>query len=287
LRQPGQPFTANAGYVGTLDNGATVTELRFLARVISANPPEPALAYRRSFVRGVRYLLEAQYPNGGWPQVWPLAGGYHDAITFNDGAMLAAIRLMGDVAAGEGDYAFAPADLRRAAAEAWKHGLQCLLETRVVLADRPSIWPQQSDALTLQPAGARNFEPRALASSESAEILLYLMDLPDPSPSAVRAVRGGVAWLEKAALRDKAWTAADPSVGRRLVDRPGAPPLWSRFYDIETGRPIFGDRDQTIHDDVHDLVPERRNGYAWFGTAPAKVLARYPEWARVHASGSK
>jgi PelA/Pel-15E family pectate lyase len=35
----------------------------------------------------VRYLLAAQFPNGGWPQVWPLEGGYHDAVTFNDNAV--------------------------------------------------------------------------------------------------------------------------------------------------------------------------------------------------------
>jgi len=34
------------------------------------------------------YLLAAQFPNGGWPQVWPLEGGYHDAITYNDNAVI-------------------------------------------------------------------------------------------------------------------------------------------------------------------------------------------------------
>ena len=56
------------------------------------------------------------------------------------------------------------------------------------------------------------------------------------------------------------------------MDQPGALPLWARYYDLATGRPIFGDRDRTIHDDVHDLSAERRNGYAWFTTAPVKAL---------------
>ncbi|HEY0646485.1 pectate lyase [Phenylobacterium sp.] len=257
IRQPGQPFSAEADYVGTLDNDATVTELRFLARVISAG----GAPHRDSFVRGLRWLLAAQYPNGGWPQVWPLVGGYHDAVTFNDGAMVAAVALLGDIAAGRGDYAFVDAALRREAEAAWRRGLACLLAAQAPQGG----WPQQADTLTLAPVGARNFEPAALAGAESAEILSYLMNLPDPSPQVVRAVHAGVAWLRAAQLPD----------GR-----------WARFTDLASGRPIFGDRDRTIHDDVADLSPERRGGYAWYGTGPAKVLAKYEAWARTHPQRS-
>jgi PelA/Pel-15E family pectate lyase len=110
-------------------------------------------------------------------------------------------------------------------------------------------------------------------------VLLYLISLPDPSPQVVRAVRGGAAWLAGAAIRDKAWTAADPMLGRRLVDQPGAGPLWARYYDLASGRPIFGDRDLSIHDDVNEISLERRNGYAWFNTAGVKVAAAYAAWA--------
>ena len=84
-RVPGERFSSGASgwsYAGTFDNGATVTELRFLARAATAQP-----AARASLNRGIEYVLRAQFPNGGWPQVYPLMGGYHDAITFNDDAM--------------------------------------------------------------------------------------------------------------------------------------------------------------------------------------------------------
>ena len=42
--------------------------------------------YSAAFLRGLNYLLDAQYPNGCYPQVYPLQGGYHDAATFNDDA---------------------------------------------------------------------------------------------------------------------------------------------------------------------------------------------------------
>ena len=39
-------------------------------------------------MRGLDYALSAQYPNGGFPQIYPLVGWYHDAITYNDDAMV-------------------------------------------------------------------------------------------------------------------------------------------------------------------------------------------------------
>jgi PelA/Pel-15E family pectate lyase len=60
-----------------------------------------AAAYRASLLRGVDYLLAAQFPNGGWPQVWPLEGGYHDAITFNDDATVQTMRLLNGVGGGD------------------------------------------------------------------------------------------------------------------------------------------------------------------------------------------
>ncbi|WP_204266508.1 pectate lyase, partial [Enterobacter hormaechei] len=70
-------------YVGTIDNNATTSELRFLARVQAMAPGAEGERYRAAFLKGVRYLLEAQFPNGGWPQIYPLQGGYHDALTYN------------------------------------------------------------------------------------------------------------------------------------------------------------------------------------------------------------
>jgi hypothetical protein len=106
------PHDANWSYVGTFDNDATITQLRFLAKIISASGTNQTAAYRASFLRGLDYVRAAQYPNGGWPQVWPLQGGYHDAITFNDDAMLNVLKLLRDVADGKNEFAFVPAETR-------------------------------------------------------------------------------------------------------------------------------------------------------------------------------
>lgn len=276
---PGTPSRADAwSYVGTIDNNATTSELRFLARVQAQAPGAEGNAYRDSFLKGMRYLLNAQYPNGGYPQVYPLQGGYHDAITYNDNAMGSVLQLLAEIAAGQGDYAFVPAALAGEARAANTRSVRLIVATQLVAGGARTGWCQQYDALSAAPVGARNFEPIALASGESAGLMTLLMRLPDPAPDTVAAVRNAAAWLQRAALRDIEWTGKEPGVGRKLVAKPGAGPLWSRFYDIATMKPIFGDRDRSIHDDVNAISLERRNGYAWFSNGPAKVLEAYARW---------
>lgn len=260
-------------FVGTLDNDATHTEIRFLARV---NQQRPGDIYRAAILKGLDYLLMAQYPNGGWPQNYPLEGGFHDGITFNDDAVTEAARLLQDVADAVPEFAFVPEPLRRQARAAAARAVDLLLAAQVKVDGRPTIWAQQVDAVTLAPISARNYEPRSLASAESAGVLLFLMRQPRPTPAMKAAIESGIAWLQAHALRDHAFTMTPD--GRQLIPKPGAGPLWSRLYDISTGRPIFGDWGKTIHDDVNEISKGRRNGYTWWGTWPQKALDAYPRW---------
>ena len=197
--------------------------------------------------------------------------------------MLAVTRLLGDVARGRGDFGFVPSAQRAKAQAAWARALACILAAQIRVEGKLAGWSQQHDPLGLAPVGARNFEPASLSSAESGAILAYLMSLDTPSSAVVDAIDGGAAWLKAAAIRDKAWIAVEPVAGRRLVNQPGAGPLWSRYYDIKTGAPIFGDRDRSIHDDVNELSLERRNGYAWFNTSGRDVLAAYDTWVQHRA----
>jgi PelA/Pel-15E family pectate lyase len=285
-----EPKDPHWNYVGTLDNDATNTELRFLAKVSGQTHGAGSAGYRASFLRGVRYLLAAQFPNGGWPQVWPLEGGYYDAITYNDDAVTETAETLTTVAAGEGDYAFVSAELRRRAAASAARALKCILLTQVVVRGQRTIWAQQYDALKLRPVAGRNYEPAALSSAESTDILVYLMQLPHPSSSEIAAVQAGVKWLKDAAVKNHAWVGGrNTPGGRRLEPKAGAPPLWARFYSIDKGIPIFGDRDKTIRDDVNELSLERRNGYSWYGRAPQNALDAYDEWewANTDANGKR
>ena len=98
-------------------------------------------------------MLAAQFPNGGWPQVWPLEGGYHDAITYNDDAIGDITSLLTQVASGQGSFAFVTPALRNKAADAERRAIDCVLATQVRIDGRLTAWAQQYDPVTLQPAG--------------------------------------------------------------------------------------------------------------------------------------
>jgi PelA/Pel-15E family pectate lyase len=274
-----QPAELNWSYIGTFDNDATTRHLRFLARVAAAADEPTGAEWRQAFLRGLAYILAAQYPNGGWPQTYPLDGGYHDSITFNDGAMVNILQLLRDIAAGQGEFAFVSSEHRSQAAESERRGLACLLRCQVKAGSRLTAWAQQCDMLTLAPTSARNYEMPAISSGESAAIIGYLMSADQPSAEVVRAVHAAAAWMEETKLRDVAWGPAANGSGRTLLSAPGAGPLWARYYEIGSNRRLFGDRDKSIHDDVDGISAERRNGYGWYSTGPARTLEQYAQWA--------
>lgn len=276
------PLDRNWNYVGTFDNGATVDQLNFIARVVSAIvQTNESARYRAVIVRGVEYIFAAQYPNGGWPQVWPLSGGYHDAVTYNDNAMINVLTLLRSVADGTNDFAFVPAKTRLLAGVAFKRGLDCVLASQVISNGRPTVWAQQYDMLTLQPDSARNYEMPSLASGESAGVMLFLMQIPDPTGEIVAAVHNAAAWLSKNEIRDQAFKSSGTD-GRHLIAAPGNGPIWARYYEIGSDRPLFGDRDKTIHDSLDDISKERRNGYAWYGDTGKRALQHYAKWAKKY-----
>ena len=79
----------------TTDNGATNTQLIFLARLYQQTKDK---RYRDAFRHGIAYLLNGQYDNGGWPQFWPQMRDYQIHITYNDDAMVNTMRMLRDVA---------------------------------------------------------------------------------------------------------------------------------------------------------------------------------------------
>src|SRR4029450_13261122 len=94
----------------TIDNGATYHEIRILSKAYRVTQKT---LYHESAERGIKYLLEAQYPNGGWPQRFPLQDNYGRHITFNDLAMLQVMNLMRDVASRQGGLAYCVETLGR------------------------------------------------------------------------------------------------------------------------------------------------------------------------------
>jgi len=265
----------------TIDNGATTTQARFLARLYGVARDG---RFRAGALRGLGYLLAAQYPNGGWPQFFPLRDDYSRHVTYNDDAMARAMELLDDVARGRAPFDWTDGELRARARAAFAGGIRCILASQVVVDGRRTAWCAQHDEVTLEPRPARKFEPASLSGSESVGLVELLMRVEEPGPDVIAAVDAAVAWLSSVALhglRVERRPAEGPpgSVDVLALPDPSAPPLWARFYEIGTDRPIFTGRDAVVRYSLDEIEHERRVGYAWYVTRPARLLEKdYPAW---------
>jgi PelA/Pel-15E family pectate lyase len=119
----------------------------------------------------------------------------------------------------------------------------------------------------------------------------YLMAIENPSLAIIRSVQGAVAWFNASkitGLREIQKPAPGTPKGydKVMVADPSAPPLWGRFYDIATNRPIFCGRDGIAKATIAEIEYERRNGYRWYVDRPASLLERdYPRWLAKWAPG--
>lgn len=254
---------------GTFDNKATTGELRLLERAWEATRDKE---YRKAFLKGFDHVLEAQYPNGGWPQYFPLSKAYHRHITFNDGSMVRVLDLLRDAE----DFKILDLSRRRKARQAVERGIDCIVKCQIVVDGEPTVWCAQHDEKTLAPAKARAYELPSFSGAESAGILHFLMSIDRPSPEVVKAIEGGVRWFDTVKLTGVRYERRNG----RVVEDPGASPIWARFYDLETGKPIFCDRDGVKRFSLEEVGRERRTGYAWFGNWGESVARDHAKWSK-------
>lgn len=265
----------------TIDNGATHTQLRFLARVVQQTADQRC---REAFLEGFDYLIAAQYPGGGWPQCYPQPRGYARHITFNDDAMVGVLNLLRDITRYEASFRFVDAERRERAAEAVERGTECILRCQVIVDGQRTAWCAQHDHETELPAPARSYELVSLSGHESVGIVRYLMGIENPPPEVLAAVQGAVAWFDQVQLRGirvERQAAGDLPGGfdRVVVRDEAAPPLWARFYEIGSNRPIFSGRDGIVRRELAEIEHERRTGYAWYVSSPRRLLQdEYPAW---------
>ncbi len=193
---------------------------------------------------GLAYLLEAQFPSGGWPQWYPLRGGYHDYYTFNDNTINDCIRVLLDAHRqyGRAEYL-----------EAAKRGGDFIIASQL---DGPQAGWAQQYAHDLKPAWARAFEPPGVCSAVTARNIRTLLDLAVYTRDAkyLEPIPAALAWLGRSELTKG---------------------TWARLYELGTNRPIYGDRDRKIHYTLEEISKERRTGYSWqgdYGVARARRL---------------
>jgi len=262
----------------TIDNEATTREIKALVLAYKNTNNQKYLEVAE---KGIDYLLEAQYANGGWPQYYPDKSIYRTEITYNDNAMINALTVMLNIVYKTNGFEVVNAKYIPKAEDAIKRGIICILKTQVLQNGKPTIWAAQYDEDKLTPAKARAFEPASLSTSESVGIVRFLMKLKNPSNEIKEVVKNAVDWFESTKITG--YKFAKMENGDRGLVAEDKAVSWARFYDLKTNKPIFGDRDNSIKYNIEEISSERRNGYAWYGTFAQNFLAKeYPKWLKAN-----
>ena len=270
----------------TFDNRTTYTQIDYLAHTyLQIKDP----AYKDAVLKGIQFILNAQYDNGGWPQYWPDASGYRQQITLNDDVLTGLLFFLRSTQNNNPAYAMLPDKVHAAISEAVRKADALILQLQIVVDGKRTIWAGQYDHETLQPATARSYELPSLISAESVKVVRYLMRVEPPSPEIVEAVSSAVAWFENSKISGIKIERVDidpvqygnhtVTFDKRVVKDDTAPPIWARFYEIDTNRPFMANRDGTKVYTLAEVAHERRTGYGWYTYAPAALLEKeYPEW---------
>lgn len=289
-RKPGMQWTSqnepgqSAHYLATFDNSSTTAEMDFLADVWQATKREDCKA---AFIKGLNFIFAAQYPNGGWPQVYPLEGGYHDDITFNDNAMTNILDLLHGITRGDPRYAFLTEPQRQQAADALAKGIGCIIKTQIVQDGRKTVWCAQSDPLTLQPSHARKMEPATLSGLESSRILKFLMTLTNPPADVVACVESGLKWFDDVKITGIGTSKVN---GKTIyvADPASSEIRWARFHDLKTSKPVFPGRDGILYDTFEAMAAKNKLGYDYYTSLPGSVLTTgQKKWRKMLANRDK
>lgn len=275
----------------TFDNSTTYTHIAYLAKVFEITKIEK---YREACVKGLNFILKAQYANGGWPQYFPIEKkDYSRRITFNDGAYNGIMTLLKQIADKQPDFSFIELNLRQQLLSSYQKGLDCILKKQIVDNGELTAWCQQHDEKSLQPAWARAFEPPSICNGESAGVVLFLMSIDHPDKRIIQSVQSAVKWFQSSKILNTKVEAISSTTEKSqwriysndkvVVTDAAAPPIWTRYYELQTRRPLFCDRNSKFLYSLAEVSRERRAGYAWYTYAPQEVLDRYPAWQQKWA----
>ena len=272
----------------TTDNGATYQEMLFLSKVYRQIPDEK---YKNAFLLGLNYLLEAQYENGGWPQFYPLKKGYYTHITYNDDSMVNIMRVLEEIKNKTDFFSIKPSEeVIEKVKVAFDKGIDCILKTQYKQNGVLTSWCAQHDEKTLLPAKARAYELPSLSGKESAQIVLLLMSIENPSEEIITAVNSAVAWFEKVKItglrEDRIYNEKGKIIDKKMIPDPDAKPIWARFMELDDNTPFFCDRDGIKKYSLAEIGDERRNGYAWYTNEPKEVLKKYPKWKKKYVTSA-
>jgi hypothetical protein len=245
----------------TYDDDNTQSAVRFLLAFVEAAKELPQAQIgeiREALDYGLHKMLEAQYPNGAWPQRYD--GKPRDPAKFP----IQPARIPNDYPRVHPKQPYAQhytfnddtqRDCIHTLLEAWRRtGRTEYLDAAkrggdfILLAQLPapqSAWAQQYNA-SMEPAWARAFEPPSVCTAESVGVIRTLIELylETGEEKFLAPIPAAIAWFKASEIQ---------------------PNTWARFYELHTNKPIYGDRDGKIYYRLEEISEERRKGYSWLG----------------------
>ena len=166
-------------------------------------------------------MLASQFPNGAWPQRFPLRDDYSADYTFNDGVIIGNIFLLLEAYEKLGDTRFE---------EAARRGMKFVVDSQ--LAPPQAGWALQYDK-DMRPAKARNYEPAGVCSGQTRECIrnLEIFYKITGDRGFLRGIPDAIGWLERSTLGG----------GRGAVYQ-GKTYTHATFYEPGTNKPIYAHR---------------------------------------------
>ena len=263
----------DGGDLGTIDNNATIQEMRLLAvRYKETTNSNYKSTFKSSFNKAVNFILTMQRSKGGLPQVWPKRGNYSDQITLNDNAMIRAMVTMMDIAnkTSPFDSDIIDDETRSKMSGALDKAIDFLLKSQIVNDGKLTVWCAQHDTNSYSPVGARAYELPSKSGSESAGAIWFLMNWPNQTTEIQNAVKGAIAWYKKTRV-----TGLYFNKKAGVFEQRDGNVLWYRFYEVNNDNYFFCDRDgeSTKTQDFTRISEERRTGYQWAGDYGTALLS--------------
>jgi len=218
----------------TMDDEVTVGGARFLLRIYLEKLDT---AIKPALEKAIGFILESQYPLGGWPQRYPLMyeyskdgfPDYSSFYTFNDGVIRNNISFLIDCYVTLGEERFLD-PIRR--------GMNFYLISQQ--ANPQGGWGKQHN-MELEPASARTYEPAALVplrTLDNLEDLLWFYELTGDRKYLAR-IPDALDWLERSRLSE--------------VESEGGRYTHSRFVEVGTNRPLYIHRQREGVEDGHGI----------------------------------
>ncbi|MFA6472345.1 MAG: pectate lyase [Candidatus Latescibacterota bacterium] len=252
-------YYGNCTYDDDVTSGAT----RFLLDLYMTTM-DPA--YRVPLMKALDFILASQYPNGAWPQRYPLSfeyphdghGDYTSYYTFNDDVIEGNIVLLLEAFDKLGNEEYQKAALR---------GMDFVIISQ--LPAPQAGWGQQFD-LNLNSAAARSYEPASIMPGQTVGCIgdLELYYKITGNRKYLRGIPDAIAWLESSVIN------TDPA--KKYTH--------ATFYELKTNKPLYAHRDGTSMENGHYWVDYTFGQLKHYGSIQTiDIQAVKQEFERINA----